>query len=119
MLPILDEILKLGNKVIPDKNSQMELEKKLLEVNQEIVKSNKSLLDKIVPVTFPLCVWVLVIFSFVQLGVGLHSLKTKGTWLKIPFPEEISQLAFIFACGLVGKWNIKEIFTGKKGGKND
>lgn len=115
MIPILDDLLKLGNKVIPDKNSQIEFEKKVLEANQEIIKGNKSLLDKIVPITFPLCVWTLIVFSFVQLFVGLHSLKTKGTWLTIPFPSEISQLAFIFACGLVGKWNIKEFTTGRKG----
>lgn len=117
MIPILDELLKIGNKFIPDKNSQVEFEKKILEANQEIIKSNKSLLDKVIPITFPLCVWTLVIFSFVQLAVGLYSLREKGTWLEISFPKEVSQLAFIFACGLVGKWNIKEIFTGKKGDK--
>lgn len=117
MIPILDELLKIGNKFIPDKNSQVEFEKKILEANQEIIKSNKSLLDKVIPITFPLCVWTLVIFSFVQLIVGLYSLREKGTWLEIPFPKEVSQLAFVFACGLVGKWNIKEIFTGKKGDK--
>lgn len=114
MIPILDEVLKLGNKVIPDKNSQMEFEKKVIEANQKIIKNNKSLLDRIVPITFPLCVWTLIIFAFAQLGVGLYTLKTKGTWLTIPFPEEISHLAFIFACGLVGKWNIKEFTTGRK-----
>ena len=114
MIPILDEVLKLGNKVIPDKNSQMEFEKKVIEANQEIIKNNKSLLDRIVPITFPLCVWTLIIFAFAQLGVGFYSLKTKGVWVKIPFPEEISQLAFVFVCGLVGKWNIKEFTTGRK-----
>ena len=39
MIPILDEVLKLGNKVIPDKNSQMEFEKKVIEANQEIIKN--------------------------------------------------------------------------------
>lgn len=115
MIPILDELLKIGNKVIPDKDAKIEFEKKLLEANQEIIKTNKSLLDKIVPITFPLCVWTLIVFAFVQLYVGLNSLKTKGTWLTIPFPTEISQLAFVFACGLVGKWNIKEFISGKKG----
>ena len=76
MIPILDEVLKLGNKVIPDKNSQMEFEKKVIEANQEIIKNNKSLLDRIVPITFPLCVWTLIIFAFAQLGVGLYTLKT-------------------------------------------
>lgn len=28
MIPILDELLKIGNKFIPDKNSQVEFEKK-------------------------------------------------------------------------------------------
>lgn len=115
MLSILDEILKIGNKFIPDKDSQIEFEKKLLEANQEILKSNKTVLEKIVPITFPLCVWTLIVFAFVQLYVGLNSLKTKGTWLAIPFPTEIAQLAFVFTCGLVGKWNVKEFLSGKKG----
>lgn len=117
MIPVLDELLKIGNKFIPDKSSQAEFEKKILEVNQEIIKSNKPLLDKVIPVTFPLCVWSIVVFAFIQMGVGLYSLYNKGVWLEIPLPKEVSQLAFVFACGLVGKWNVKEIFSGKKADK--
>lgn len=114
MIPILGDLLKIGTKLIPDKDAQTEFEKKVLEVNQEIIKSNKTLLEKVVPITFPLCVWTLVVFTFIQIYVGLSSLKTKGTWLAIPFPTEIFQLALVFTCGLVGKWNIKEFLTGKK-----
>ena len=92
MIPILDEVLKLGNKVIPDKNSQMEFEKKIIEVNQEIIKNNKSLLDRIVPITFPLCVWTLIIFAFAQLGVGFYSLKTKEYGLKFHFQKRFLNL---------------------------
>lgn len=114
MIPVLSDLLKIGNKLIPDKDAQIEFEKKILEANQEIIKSNKNLLDKVIPITFPLCIWTLVIFTFIQIYVGLTSLKTKGTWVAIPFPTEIFQLALVFACGLVGKWNIKEFLTGKK-----
>lgn len=117
LVPGLDEILKLANKFIPDKDAQIELEKKVMETNQEIIKSNKNLLEKVVPLTFPLCVWTLVIFAFVQMYVGITSLKDNGVWLAIPFPTEIFQLAFVFVCGLVGKWNMKEIFTGRKDNK--
>lgn len=114
LVPGLDEILKLANKFIPDKDAQVELEKKIMEANQEIIKSNKTLLEKVVPITFPLCVWTLVVFAFVQMYVGIQSLRENGVWLAIPFPTEIFQLAFVFVCGLVGKWNVKEFFMGKK-----
>lgn len=109
LIPGLDEILKIANKFIPDKDAQIELEKKALEVNQEIIKNNKTLLEKVVPITFPLCVWVLVAFTVLQMYVGWRSLKETGVWISIPFPKEIAQLAFVFVCGLVGKWNISEI----------
>ena len=114
MIPVLDEVLKIGNKLIPDKDGQMELEKKVLEVNEKLVKSNKTLLEKIVPMTFPLTVWIICVYAIFQLVIGYISLRKDGTWLTIPIPKELAQLAFIFACGLMGKWNVKELFTGKK-----
>ena len=110
----LDKVLEIGTKWIPDKKGQMELEEKLLEVNEKIIKSNKSLLDKVIPVTFPFCVWILALYALVNLVLGVYTLLTGGTALALPFPEIISRLAVIFACGLVGKWNVKEFTKNKK-----
>lgn len=116
LVPGLDEILKIANKFIPDKDAQIELEKKALEVNQEIIKSNKTVLEKVIPLTFPLMCWFLTLYGLLYAIVGVYTFFKVGEFMAIPFPEPITKLAMIFACGLMGKWNIEKL-TGHKGDK--
>lgn len=116
LVPGLDEILKIANKFIPDKDAQIELEKKALEVNQEIIKSNKTVLEKVIPLTFPVMCWFLTLYGLLYATVGVYTFFKVGEFMAIPFPEPITKLAMIFACGLMGKWNIEKL-TGHKGDK--
>lgn len=115
-VPGLDEILKIADKFIPDKDAKFELEKKVLEVNQEIIKNNKNVLEKVVPLTFPVMCWFLTLYGLLYAGVGVYTFFKTGEFMAIPFPEPITKLAMIFACGLMGKWNIEKLI-GNKGGK--
>lgn len=116
LVPGLDEILKIANKFIPDKDAQIELEKKALEVNQEIIKSNKTVLEKVIPLTFPVMCWFLTLYGLLYAIVGVYTFFKVGEFMAIPFPDPITKLAMIFACGLMGKWNIEKL-TGHKGDK--
>ncbi|MBR8748696.1 hypothetical protein IX317_000355 [Fusobacterium sp. DD29] len=123
LIPGLDEILKIANKFIPDKDAQIELQKKTLEVNEEIIKGNKTLLEKVVPITFPLCVWIFLLIPTLSFLVGLIKYLTTGTFYEIPLPWEwlksLFQLCMVFVCGLVGKWNIEKFFDGKNNNKKE
>lgn len=56
---IIDEAIKLINKFIPDKTNQQQIEKELRELDIKEYEAKKSLIDKIIPITFPLLVWVM------------------------------------------------------------
>ena len=111
---MLSEVLKIANKFIPNKESQIEFEKELIENNKEIIKSNKKLLEKVIPITFPICVWIIGLYALTNLVLGVYGIFYRDEILTIPYPVELSKLAFVFVCGLVGKWNIKEITNSKK-----
>lgn len=75
MLPIIDSVLSIANKFIPNKESQLEFEKKIKEIELEEYKEKKTLLEKIVPITFPLLVWVMVLGLLVNV---VFAIKEKG-----------------------------------------
>ncbi|MCI5725207.1 hypothetical protein [Fusobacterium sp.] len=114
----LNELIKVGEGAGSEANEVRskisELEKKVMEVNQEIIKNNKSVLEKVVPLTFPVMCWFLTLYGLLYAGVGVYTFFKTGEFMAIPFPEPITKLAMIFACGLMGKWNIEKL-TGKGG----
>lgn len=118
LMKIVGEILSLGEKLIPDKASSLEFEKKMQELSKEIMKENKSLLHRVIPLTFPLSVWVFLFIPFMSYMTSLIKYWKTGVFYELPLPkeflEQLFQIVLIFICGLVGKWNIKEFYRGKK-----
>lgn len=57
-MSVIDKALDIANKFIPDKDAQVELEKRLRELDIEDAKTKQKLFEKIIPITFPLCVWI-------------------------------------------------------------
>ena len=57
-MAILDKTLEIVNKFVPDKNAQAELEKELRRLDIEDAKTKQKLFERIIPLTFPICVWI-------------------------------------------------------------
>lgn len=70
MIPIIDSVLGIANKFIPDKNARLEFEKEMAKINISDYKEKKTLLEKIVPITFPLLVWVMCLGLLVNVVYG-------------------------------------------------
>ncbi len=115
---IINELLSLGEKLIPDKESSLAFERKMQELSKQITKENKTLLHRVIPLTFPISVWVFLFLPFLAYMTSLVKYWKTGVFYEIPLPkeflEQLFQIVLIFICGLVGKWNIKEFYRGKK-----
>ena len=55
---VIDKALDIANKFIPDKDTQAELEKELRKLDVEDAKTKQKLFERIIPLTFPICVWI-------------------------------------------------------------
>ncbi len=121
LVPVVKSAIDTVRKNVTDKDKQIELETKLLEINAEIIKSNKQLLEKVVPLTFPILVWFLVIIpTIVIMGSVIRFWKTGTYYEIIPIKEWMEHLFYItmvFVSGLVGKWNIDKFWQGKNQNK--
>lgn len=67
---IIDNVLGIVNKFVPDKNAQAELQKELSKIDLEMYKEKKSLLEKVVPITFPILVWIMALGLLVNVIYG-------------------------------------------------
>ncbi len=119
IVPGIKTLLDMGNKNIVDKSEKLEYEKKLLEVNEQIIKSNRKLLDKIVPITFPLVTWCFTLIPTIAFFYSLWRFHKTGTFFEIPLPlewlEKMFYIVLVFITALGGKWNnINEIWKSKK-----
>lgn len=61
---LISKLLDLGNKYIPDKDKRLEYEKSLAELEIQSYEAKKTLLERVIPVTFPLLVWILCLGLF-------------------------------------------------------
>lgn len=110
---ILDEVMKLANKFIPDKSNQEAFKVEMAKIDKEDFVNRKSLLEKVIPVTFPILVWVM--------AVGLISNILAG-WISLIFKCETPiyvvdsyhfELIKIFLISFFSKRTIEQ-FTTKK-----
>lgn len=76
---MFEEILKLANKFVPNKESQAAFMVELQKLEIEDFKNKQNILEKVIPVTFPILVWVMV--------AGLIS-NLLGGWISLIFKCE-------------------------------
>lgn len=105
----LDKVLEVGSRWIPDEEGKRELEKAALEAEVEILKTNKPLLDKVIPLTFPAMCWIISLNFFVYIVIGSWTFYKTGQWVAIPIQAELYSMCKMFLSILGGKWLIKEV----------
>ena len=120
-IPVVDKLLEIGNKLIPDKDAQLEYEKKIRELDIENMKVNKELFAKIIPITFPLCVWLGCLFCLWGLVLSVMAGVKEGRYIffEVKIPSFLMMTCGVFVTGLFGKKNVAEFFKGKNGGDKE
>lgn len=110
---ILDEIMKLANKFIPDKGSQNDFMLEMYKLDLQEVKEKKDLLEKIVPMTFPLLVYVMVFGLISNILAGWISLIFKVETPIYQIESYHYELIKVFCIALFSKKTIEK-FTPKE-----
>ncbi|AVQ20721.1 hypothetical protein [Fusobacterium necrophorum] len=120
-VPLLDEALKIVNKFVPDKDAQVELEKELRRLDIEDAKTKQKLFEKIIPITFPLCVWIGCGYCAwgLILSILAFILDRRYIFFEVNVPSFLLMCCGMFGAGLWGKKNIGEYFRGKNGGDKE
>ncbi|CAL7897107.1 hypothetical protein [Fusobacterium necrophorum] len=120
-IPVVDKLLEIGNKLIPDKDAQLEYEKKIRELDIENMKVNKELFAKIIPITFPVCVWIGCLFCLWGLFLSVMAFVKEGRYIffEVKIPSFLMMTCGVFVTGLFGKKNVAEFFKGKNGGDKE
>src|SRR3712207_4736864 len=120
-VPLLDEALKIVNKFVPDKNTQAELEKELRRLDVENMKVNKELFARVIPITFPVCVWIGCLYCLWGLFLSIAAYVKEGRYIffEVNIPAFLMMTCGVFVTGLFGKKNVAEFFKGKNGGDKE
>lgn len=104
----IDEALKIINKFIPNKENADQIELELRKLENEDFVNRKSLIDKIVPITFPLLVWIMsigLIFNVIAPWISLFFKVETPIYQIEPYHYELIKW-FMFA--LFGKKTIEK-----------
>jgi len=114
-MAILDKTLEIVNKFVPDKNAQAELEKELRRLDIEDAKTKQKLFERIIPITFPLCVWIGCAWCAwgLILSILAFILEKRYIFFEVNVPTFLIMCCGMFGAGLWGKKNIGEYFKGK------
>ena len=112
---IVEKTIDVVNKFIPDKNTQAELEKELRRLDIEDAKTKKELFEKIIPLTFPLCVWIGCAWCLwgLILSILAFILEKRYVFFDVDVPEFLIMTCGMFGAGLWSKKNVAEFFKRK------
>ena len=101
---MIDEVLKIANKFIPDKTSQAELAIELAKIEIEDFKEKKGLITKAFHLVFPLGVFALICMYVVEFFLRVRQYLTVGEWITISIiPNGLELLCLVFLSLLMPK----------------
>ena len=112
---IIEKTLDIANKFIPDKDAQAELEKELRRLDIEDAKTKQKLFEKIIPLTFPVCVWIGCAWCLwgLILSILAFFLEKRYIFFEVNVTSFLTMRCGMYGAGLWGKTNISEYFKGK------
>ena len=101
---MLNEILKIINKFIPDKNSQAEITLELSKLEIEEFKNKKGIVTRAFHLVFPFASFILICMYIVEFYLRVNQYLTVGKWITISIvPNGLALLVIVFLSLLMPK----------------
>lgn len=101
---MIDEVLKIINKFIPDKGTQAELTLELAKLEVQDFKEKKGIITRAFHLVFPLGVFVLICMYIVEFFLRVRQYLTVGEWITISIvPNGLELMCLIFLSLLMPK----------------
>ncbi|WP_291258700.1 hypothetical protein [Fusobacterium sp.] len=101
---MLDEILKLIDKIVPDKTTRAELTFELTKLEMEEFKNKKGIITRAFYLVFPFAAFVLICMYIVEFYLRVKQYLEVGEWITISIvPNGLELLVIIFLSLLMPK----------------
>lgn len=101
---MIDEVLKIINKFIPDKTTQAEITIELARLEVEDFKNKKGIITKAFHLVFPFAAFVLVCMYIVEFYLRVNQYLVVGEWITISIvPNGLELIVLIFLSLLMPK----------------
>lgn len=101
---MIDEVLKIINKFIPDKTTQAEITIELARLELEDFKNKKGIITKAFHLVFPFAAFVLVCMYIVEFYLRVNQYLVVGEWITISIvPNGLELIVLIFLSLLMPK----------------
>lgn len=94
---MIDEVLKIVNKFIPDKTDQAQVTIELAKLEVEDFKNKKGIITRAFHLVFPFGVFVLICMYIVEFYLRVKQYLEVGEWITISIiPSGLELLSLIF-----------------------
>lgn len=94
---MIDEVLKIVNKFIPDKTDQAQVTIELAKLEIEDFKNKKGIITRAFHLVFPFGVFVLICMYIVEFYLRVKQYLEVGKWITISIiPSGLELLSLIF-----------------------
>lgn len=101
---MIDEVLKIINKFIPDKADQAQVTLELSKLETEEFKNKKGIITRAFHLVFPFAAFVLICMYIVEFYLRVKQYLTVGEWITISIvPNGLELLVIIFLSLLMPK----------------
>lgn len=101
---MIDEILKIINKFIPDKTDQAQVAVELAKLEVEDFKNKKGIITRAFHLVFPFATFVLVCMYIVEFYLRVNQYLVVGEWITISIvPNGLELIVLIFLSLLMPK----------------
>ncbi len=101
---MIDEVLKIVNKFIPDKTDQAQVTIELAKLEVEDFKNKKGIITRAFHLVFPFATFVLVCMYIVEFYLRVNQYLVVGEWITISIvPNGLELIVLIFLSLLMPK----------------
>lgn len=101
---MIDEVLKIVNKFIPDKTDQAQVTIELAKLEVEDFKNKKAIITRAFHLVFPFATFVLVCMYIVEFYLRVNQYLVVGEWITISIvPNGLELIVLIFLSLLMPK----------------
>lgn len=101
---MIDEVLKIVNKFIPDKTDQAQVTIELAKLEVEDFKNKKGIITRAFHLAFPFAAFVLVCMYIIEFYLRVKQYLVVGEWITISIvPNGLELIVLIFLSLLMPK----------------
>ena len=101
---MIDEVLKIVNKFIPDKTDQAQVTIELAKLEVEDFKNKKGIITRAFHLVFPFAAFVLVCMYIIEFYLRVNQYLVVGEWITISIvPNGLELIVLIFLSLLMPK----------------